>query len=937
MAKSFYRGSVLLAGSATILLISTSSVAQSLDFAEDSNDQVDGGSVIVVTGTRVVRDGYNAPTPTTVVGTAEINAKAPSNLADFVNDLPALSGSTTPRTTIASISAGTGGLNALNLRNLGLNRTLVLLDGQRVGASTITGMVDINQFPQGLVQRVDVVTGGASASWGSDAVAGVVNFVLDKTYEGLKGDIQGGITTYGDDANFKVSLTAGTGFSGGRGHIILNGEIAHNEGIRGIGSRAWYNGRKIFFNPAYTSTNGLAEVLVRDETGFRTLAPGGIINSGPLSGTYFGEGGVPSQLNIGPIVSGQFMQGGQWEHTDFGKSGSLDPRTSRQNAFGRMSYELADNIEAFFQISYGRATSSADFGSLYYFSGITIKPDNAFIPGSIASSVTAPFQLGTSNHDLGYSVINSDRSSWRPVVGMRGGFDAMGTNWSWDLYAQRTSTRSYIEANLTVNPNLQAAIDAVYDSNGQIVCRSTLINPNNGCVPYNVFGTNVNGQDVRDYVNGTAWGITKLRQDVAAVNITGDPFSTWAGPVSLALGVEHRREKVSGSNDPLSDTRSYFAGNYRSTFGSYSVTEGYAEAVIPLANGQTFAQSFDLNLAVRATEYSLSGFVTTWKVGVIYQPVDDLTLRVTRSRDIRAPNHAELFQQNQSVLFTYADPFRNNIPTTFFNVTSGNLGLKPEKADTWGIGAVVQPQFFSGFAASVDYYRIDISDAVGSVNYQTSIDQCFGGKELFCSNIVRDSSGVITQVLSRPMNMASQVASGLDFEASYRTPFDNLIGGMDGNFIIRAMATHNIKNVIDNGISTPVDSVNGRTLPRWSYFGSIGWDSERWSLQATARGFSSGMLNPDYIQCSTGCPVSTADRRTVDGDIRIPAAVYFGLNTSVKLVSGADVYLSVDNVLNKDPAQIAYGTSIGGPPMPLSAALYDTLGRRFRLGLRFEL
>ncbi len=944
----------LFAGSAVALVASMSAVAASAQSAAqsaaadtnsgESSAQAFSSSEIIVTGTRVIRDGFSAPTPTSVIGMQEIGAKAPANIADFVNDLPSLAGSTTPRSNISAVSAGAGGINALNLRNIGLNRTLVLLDGQRVGASTITGQVDVNQIPQALVQRVDVVTGGASASWGSDAVAGVVNFVLDKEYEGLKGEAQGGITTYGDNASFKVSLTAGTSFADGRGHVIVNGEIAHNKGIHGVGKRTWYNRTKVFFNPDYSKTNGLPELIVRDNTGFATLAPGGIITSGPMRGTYFGEGGVPSQLDYGSIVSGQFMHGGQSAYTDFGDSTSLDPSTSRQGAFFRTSYDLADRVEAFFQLSYGRATSSSDFSNLYHFGNLTIQPDNAFIPASIASGITAPFSLGTSNHDLGIAVINSERSSWRPVVGVRGQFDATGTTWSWDAYAQKTIARSYIEANVSVTPHLNAAIDAVYDPSGKIVCRSSLTDPTNGCVPYNVFGTNVNGQDVRDYVMGTAWGRTKLTQDVYAANLNGDPFSTWAGPVSLALGIEHRREAVSGSNDPLSTARAYFAGNYNSSFGSFHVTEGYAEVVVPLASNQGFAQVLDLNLAARATNYSLSGYVTTWKAGVVYKPVDDVTLRFTRSRDIRAPNLSELFQSNRTVTNSSQDPFRDNAPTTFFNITSGNLNLKPEKADSLGLGIVLQPRFLPGFAASVDYYNVDIKDAVGTIGAGATINQCYEGKTILCDSITRNADGVITQVITQPINLAKQLARGLDFEASYRTRLDEIASGLAGNLTIRALATRYIRNVTDNGISPAVDSVGrnnaggsgAATLPYWSYFGSIGWDNQKWSMQATARGFSSGLLNTTYIECSTACPVSTTDNRTVDNN-HLPGAVYFGLNMAAKVVPAGELFLSVDNVLNKNPAQTAYGPSIGGAPLSISASLYDTLGRRFRLGVRFSL
>lgn len=906
---------------------------------------------IVVTGTRVVRDGYQAPTPTTVIGVAEIATKAPTNIADFVNELPSVVANNTPRTNVGFISSGIVGINALNLRALGPNRTLILLDGQRVGASTVTGLVDVNQFPQALVKRVDVVTGGASAGWGSDAVAGVVNFVLDKEFTGLRGEVQGGVTTYGDDRNYKVSLTGGATFAGERGHILLSGEIAHNDGISGIGDRKWYNGSKVFINPAYNATtnNTVPQLLVSPNTGFATVAPGGIITSGPLKGTYFGPGGVPAKLNLG-LVSGNFMQGGDWQYTDFAKTGDLDPRLTRQNVFARVSYELNDHIEVFAQGSYGRARASnaaADqfnFGAVpptgvpFLNSGILIQPDNAFIPASIASQITGPFNLGTYNQDLGPIIATTKRSSWRGVIGASGDFDALGSNWTWDAYVQKSVTRAYKAADISITANYLAAIDSVRNANGVIVCRSTLTNPTNGCVPYNIFGTGVASEAARDYVLGTAWGRDRLTQDVQAATLRGTPFSSWAGPVSVAMGIEHRREAVSGSNDPLSPKRAYFAGNYTATFGSYNVTEGFFEAVVPLAKDLPFAQSLDFNGAVRATDYSTSGYVTTWKLGLTWTPIEGITFRGTRSRDIRAANLSELFTAGQTSSATILDPTRGNAASTVFQITSGNPNLKPEVADSLGVGVVLQPQFIPGFAMSVDYYNIDLKDAISTTTAQAAINQCALGNTLFCSLITRNASGVVTSVGVQPVNLAKQINRGIDFETSYRRPL------FDGNLSLRFVATRFLKNYTNDGITPPTDTVgtngmNGtlkNSLPKWRYLATITYDRDPIMVSLTGRGISSGMLNTSYVQCASACPASTVANMTINNN-HVPGAIYFDSNVTVKLPSQIEAFLAVDNILNKDPVQVAFGPSIGSAPLSVNPLLYDVLGRTFRVGLRFKM
>lgn len=933
----FVRGTSILA--VVALCVPITALAQQENRTSTSNAEVGTASdrpleEIVVTSTRVVRDGYNAPTPTSILGANEIDARAPANVADFVNQLPQMASTNTPRSNISFVSSGVIGINAMNLRNLGENRSLVLLDGQRVGASSLTGLVDVNLFPQQLIERVEVVTGGASASWGSDAVAGVVNYVLDKDYEGIKTQVQGGATTYGDNENFNVSFTAGTGFANGRGHFLFSGEVARNNGVRGIGTRDWYNGAKIIPNPNYTPTNGEPALLSLPNVGYIATA-GGLINTGPLAGTYFVEGGTPLQLDQG-LTSSIYAQGGQWPDTDIGTSGDLEPSVSRQNAFARFSYDLADNVQFFAQGSYGKADAENATISYITFFRI-IQPDNAFIPASIAPQVTTPFALSSFPADVNRVPGTTERESWRAVIGLNGDVNALGTEWDWEVYAQRTSNDSFASTFIPINANVTNAIDAVFDPNGVIVCRSTLTDPDNGCVPFNVFGVGVNTDAARNYISGLSWGLNELTQDVIAATVNGDPISSWAGPVSVAAGLEHRREKVTGSNDPLSSTNSYWAGNYKATFGSYDVTEGFIESVIPLAVDQAFAQSLDLNLAVRLTNYSTSGNVTTWKAGVTYAPVEDITLRATSSRDIRAPNLAEYFQAGLTESAIVNDPETGTSPTIFL-IRSGNTDLEPEEADSLGVGLVLTPRFLPGFAASVDYYEIDISGAISSVDAQTAIDQCSEGNTAFCALITRDAGGVITSVALSPVNFASQTARGLDFEASYQRPF---LGGELG---LRFLATRYLENRFDDGISPPTDTVgtNGyntilkNSLPDFRYLASVGWDRDAVALSLSARGFSDGVQNTSYIECTSNCLTSTAVNQTIN-DNSLPGEVYYDASITVRFSDQFEGFIAVDNLLDEDPAQVAYGPGLSVAPISTNPVLYDVLGRTIRLGFRFEI
>jgi outer membrane receptor protein involved in Fe transport len=523
------------------------------------------------------------------------------------------------------------------------------------------------------------------------------------------------------------------------------------------------------------------------------------------------------------------------------------------------------------------------------------------------------------------------------VLGANGDFEVLGTGWKWDAYWQKGVNRSWASTYIPINANIADAVDAVRDANGVIVCRSTLANSSNGCIPFNAFGTGVNSPTALGYVSGLAWGLNRLTQDVMAGTLHGDPFSTWAGKVSIATGIEHRREAVSGSNDPLSSTNAYWAGNYHASFGSYRVTEGFLETVVPLAKDLPFARSLDFNGAVRATDYSTSGYVTTWKLGTTWSPIEDITFRVTRSRDIRAPNLSELFQAGQTESALVTDPLHGTSPTVFI-VTSGNANLRPEEADSLGLGVVLQPRLLPGFAASVDYYDIHINDAISSVDAQTEIDQCAAGNTVFCSRVTRDALGTISSVTTSPINFATQIAKGIDFETSYRRPV------LTGNLNLRLLATHYLKNYFNNGISPAKDTVgtNGfntflkNSLPRWRYLATLGWDKNPVALTLTARGFSAGVQNTSYIQCGSACPTSTATNQTIN-DNHLPGAIYFDANITVKLPHQIETFLAIDNILNKDPAQVAYGPGLAVAPLSTNPVLYDVIGRSFRLGVRFRM
>ncbi len=911
---------------------------------------------VVVTGSRIVRDGYDSPTPTTVVGSEQIQSQAAPNLIDYLTNLPSFAGNYTPQSSSQNVSSGAAGTASVNLRNLGTNRTLVLLDGQRSVPSTITGLVDVNTIPQQLIERVEVVTGGASAAYGSDAVSGVVNFILDKDYVGFKSELSGGITSYGDNGNFSIAMTAGTEFANGRGHLIVSGQEKRQHGII-TGDRPWnLQGWQIINNPDYTDTNGQPRRLLLSEIAPSNATPGGLIVDGPLRGVAVGEGGTPYQFQFGPLISGSAMQGGDWEDSSLHLVGqSIEPRIGSRNLFARASFALTDATEIYFQSNwYKNSNYSHAYPNDGYFGGLMIQADNPFIPASVAAQIATlgitEFEMGHSLRDMGTVSIDTGRVVTRNVLGITGDFDAFGSSWGWDAYYQygvsEGSESAYNSSNLVA---VDEAMDSVIDPDtGAIVCRSSLTDPGNGCVPYNPFGIGVNTSAALDYVVGdVSHRDQKFVQESAGVAVQGAPFTNWAGDVSFATGLEYRKEKSSGASTELDLQRVFFAGNYRPTFGEYDVTELFMETIVPLAVDKSWARALDLNAAVRFTDYSTSGSVETWKAGLTYMPIDSLTLRTTVSRDIRAPNLSDLFNAGLSVNQNVIDNATGNSVTTE-NITGGNTALRPEIADSFGIGLVFQPEFLQGFSASADYWEIDVSDAINTVTAQNIVDLCFQGNTDFCAAInngspLRETTGSDRNTIRiQPFNLAQQLASGVDLEASYALPAQ-VFGGDIG---MRFLATHFIENYRDDTLTQPTDTVGenrGSGPPDWRWNASLNFSRETFSATLSARGVSDGVFSNTQIECVSGCPVSTIANPTINVN-HLSGATYLDLSLSKTTYAGSDNsievqwFLNVKNLANKDPVLAVGGP--GGIPydtVSTNAANYDTQGRVFRAGVRVSL
>lgn len=936
----------------------------------------EASNVVRISGSRIAARGFTMPTPTTSLTSADLEKSAKPNLFNTLAELPALQGSTGRTTSTNSTSSGIQGLSSLSLRGLGTIRTLTLLDGQRVVGANVTGVTDVSQFPQLLVKRVDVVTGGASASYGSDAVGGVVNFVTDKKFTGFKAHVQGGQTKYDDDRGGSVQAAWGRAFLDNRFHVTASAEFTKENGIEspGFGGKG-PNGRTWYQNPAYSvrplsqTGDGLPQYRVIEQAQQYQYAKYGLITSGPLQGTAFGAGGVPYQFQYGsngqPTGTGAvtgcvnpFCIGGDLSGS-VGSGTNLAMNFKRQVAYTRMSYDLTPDHQLYFTANYGKVDSrfSPNPGAAKN-ANLNIQCSNPFLPASIVDACArtniTSFQYGTANAVFPENIdVQPTRTQRRFVLGAEGKFALFGKDWSYDAYVTHGENKTNLDAfNMTLNARYNNAIDAVRAPDGRIVCRNPVAAAS-GCVPLNIIGDNPIDPAAWAYIapaNGPRQRTTQS-QDVGSFNINGELFEGWAGPISLATGAEYRREKYrvrgdaygngvtpdSPNNamypaDPLLNTtvgNNWYAGNFHNGEGSYNVREAYVELNIPVFKSATWGEA-NLNLADRETKYSTAGSVGSWKLGATWQtPIDGLRLRGVTSKDVRAPNLSELFAA--PVVVNNVVQYQGNT-ISVQERTVGNTNLRPEIArnNTFGI-VLSQPKWAPGFSISADYFDIEVKGVISALTIQQEVDLCVAGNQEICQAMVLNSPGN-NYVTVQNFNLASLKVKGFDLETAYRTGLERL--NLPGRFTFRALATRNLHYITESGVvgTIAVDSAgsNMGNTPKWKVLAQQTWENDKLSVTLTERWFSDGTYRNDFIECQTGCPMSTLIHPTIY-DNKMKGAAYLDIGASYNLSKQLQAYFKIDNVTDRAPEAAPQTNASYG----INPALYDVVGRTYRAGLRY--
>lgn len=928
--------------------------ATTADAAEEASVQE-----LVVTGSRIVASGVAAPTPVTVLDSTKMLQLAPAALDDVISQLPAFRNNSGPNQVQRNAGSTTTGQSIANLRGLGGARTLTLVDGRRMVPTNPSATTSTAIIPLGLVKRMEVVTGGASAAYGSDAVAGVVNFILADRLEGVRGSIYGGISEHGDNEEVGANIAFGINGAGDRLRLVVGVDYNKNWGVGNIYSRPWSavqpgnSGNPISFGasrPAGTAAFGWANGVQ-----FANQTPGGVINSATtltgaastvLNQLTFNPDGTTSPLVRGPVFGNLMINSNSNPIATPMAQWNLKQPLEQLASMARISFDVSETMTLFADVNYARSRV-VTFSQHHQAAAITIRADNPFLPAGIRAQMTAnniaSFNMGRVNTDwLGTSADNTYQSA-QGVIGVKGSiFD----KFRWD--ASFTHGRSTVDAQVysTREANLSAALFAVRDSSGNVVCGPIASNPNfapnrltnsvqpgnvlPGCVPMNPFGVGNVTDAVRDYVSGFQPTEITMDRTVAAVNLSGPLFRLPGGNAQIAVGAEARWDGLDQVADDLQIRGLYSAGNNRSYSGRERVQEAYAEIELPILD------QISLNGAIRRTNYRQSGSVTTWKVGGTLEPLEGLRLRATRSRDIRAPSLSDLFLLGGvSATGSFVNPFNgqsDRLPVQ----TTGNAALRPETADTFTAGITYEGHnALAGLRLSLDYYRIKVKDVIATVGATDVLARCFGGQQIYCSAITFDNSPFgIAKIFVQPFNQSLLDVEGVDAEIGYRTRLAGvgLPGEIDASMFISWLRHYRSTDLAGPGGTTLDFAGYQNSAPKQTASAFLSYHLDPITIGLQMRAFSSISYSPLFFgpgEAGYNPALSTSINKN-----RFEPQAMFNLNLAYDLkIAGRKVQLfgNVANLTNRNPPEFAIAAiNLGGNP-------YDYVGRSYKFGLRFEM
>jgi outer membrane receptor protein involved in Fe transport len=944
---------------------------------------------VVVTGSRIATPNLTSISPVTSVSNAEIKLEGTTRIEDLLNSMPQVFASQG-----SNISNGSNGTATVDLRGLGDNRTLVLIDGKRVvPGDPGSPAVDLNNIPALIVDRIDIDTGGASAVYGSDAVAGVVNFILKKNFSGVLLDAQYSGYQHDNDDTSVESIEKAHGYPYPTGSHI-DGQQTSVTAMLGVNAPDGKGNLTAY--AAYRSVQADLEAN-RDytactlaETG-STFACGGSSTTSPPRlalistngnpaatgkvGASYTTVGTGASTTLAPYVSAQ-------DAFNYGPYNYLQRPDTRYNAGAYGHYEITPMADVYTSFMFMDDNSVAQIapGGIFYGTTFTIPCSNSFLTASelqtfCGGSTTGSFQLrpGKRNVEGGGRQSVFRHTSYRLQTGMKGD---LNKTWSYDGYIQYATT-------------IATAGALNYFSTSRIAnaLSGCTISPGNGCVPYNLFqggGSTVTQQQL-NYIQVPGYTGGQTVEQVASFVLNGklgdygfkSPYTD--DGVSVVLGTEYRRENISQYADAEEEAGdlSGSGGSILPVGGTYDVKELFTELNVPIAKNLPLIENLSLDLAYRYSDYSTAGATDTYAIQGEYKPIKDITLRASFQRAVRAPNVLELFSPQNVSLANYVDPCAGTAPTltlaqcektgmtaaqygSALNVgssanqnnqlTGGNPNLKPEVADTYSAGAVYKPSFLPGFDISVDYFNIYVAGVVsaGAASATTVINDCATtGSAFYCGLIHRDpvfgSLGVDNAgyVVATNINAGSLETSGVDVVANYRLPLSRFglekWGSLAFNFTGTYLASYISEPVPGSGANFDCAGYYGEQCgtpaPVWRHSARVTWNTPFWGAQISARWRYFGDVKVDLLNPSPLLNGSLAANGAIP-DAKLGAQNYLDLVANIKIFDNYQLRFGVNNVLDVTPPIVGADECPTGPCNGnVYSQVYDSLGRYWFVGI----
>jgi iron complex outermembrane receptor protein len=877
---------------------------------------------VVVTGSRIATTGVESPTPLQIVGAEQIDTSGVLNLQDLLLQNPAFGSPLVSRTN-SNFSTSSAGVATVDLRNLGTERTLVLVNGRRFVAG-IPGesAVDLNTIPQQFIERVEILTGGASSVYGSDAVAGVVNIIYKKDFEGVELEGQYGGSKEGDDHQAQVGLTMGTSTADGRGNIMVHAGYTEQGAVY---SRDRKRSAVDTFSYGYWyySANDL----------FKPLQP--FYSSYTPQGLFFTEGGA-GLYTFNPdntLKEGFDTNGAAGPADGFNRNGKrLIALPIERYLFATQgSYEYADGHSAFIEGTYASSQSTTDLepfpldsSSIYPVD--SLMPVETFYEGAMRQNPLVPQTIldatgdgnGDGRRDLAFrrrltEVGNrgnvADRDTFRVLGGFQGDLP-FGEDWRYEAFYGYGQTKEAQVSGGQVNVlNFRSALDGVpdvtdLDGDGdttEAICANADARAD-GCVPISLFGNNSITPEAAAYVNAPTLLGTFTSQKLAGVNFTGSVIDLPAGPLGIAVGAEYRDEYARSEFDPLAQAGLNGGNAIPRTEGGFDVMETYLEVNVPLLADLPFADQLNLRAAYRFSDYETVGNTDSWNVGLEWAPIPQVRFRAIRALSTRAPNINELYSPpSQTFPSGLVDPCLGVTATSTGAVAqaclaapgvleniqangsftlnqadvqgisgfdSGNPNLGEEEGKSWTVGVVITPDWWEwsrNFSMTVDYSKIEIDEAIVDTPRQFILDQCYGGDASLCQFITRrptqiggNSSGSLQFINTGPTNSGGLYAEGVDVGVNYAQ--DLAEWGLAGRFNGRLAYAHVIQGYLIPLPGAEIDRFAGELGGAKDRFNlGLGYSIGDFGINWTTTFIGESALDDQFLRSFRGTPGCVAN------------------------------------------------------------------------------